>query len=71
MIIRPHFEWKKSSRSMAGDNNCVEVALAPDSNSLVAVRNSRDPEGGILYFTLDEWRAFASGVKDGEFDFAA
>jgi hypothetical protein len=56
-------EWRKSSHS--GNNGCVEVAAVGDQ---VAVRDSKDPEGGVLVFTDREWRAFLAGVRDGEFD---
>jgi hypothetical protein len=55
--------WRKSSYSGNG-GNCVEVALAVPG--AVAVRDSKDPGGGVLLFTADEWRAFAAGVKAGE-----
>lgn len=57
--------WVKSSLSFA-NGNCVEVADLPDGG--VGVRNSRDPEGPMLSFTPDEWRAFLGGVAAGEFD---
>lgn len=56
-------EWRKSSHS--GNNGCVEVATVGDR---VAVRDSKDPEGGVLVFTAREWRAFLAGVRDGEFE---
>jgi hypothetical protein len=34
----------------------------------VLVRDSKDPGGPVLQFTLDEWRVFADGMKAGEFD---
>jgi hypothetical protein len=55
-------EWRKSSHS--GANGCVEVARVGD---LIAVRDSKDPEGGVLLFNTREWRAFVAGVRDGEF----
>jgi hypothetical protein len=55
-------EWRKSSHS--GNNGCVEVARVGD---LIAVRDSKDPEGGVLLFNAREWRAFVAGVRDGEF----
>jgi len=33
----------------------------------VLVRHSKNPEGGVLRFTADEWRAFEAGVRAGEF----
>jgi len=44
---------------------CVEVELGIDQ---VLVRDSKDPGGPVLQFTLDEWRVFADGMKAGEFD---
>ena len=58
--------WRKSTRSGAQGGNCVEVAEMPDGS--VAVRDSKNPEGGRLIFSLAEWDAFIGGVKDGEFD---
>jgi Domain of unknown function (DUF397) len=57
--------WRKSSYSTL--NGCVEVAMV---NNHVAVRSSRDPQGPILQFTADEWKAFLKGVRGGEFDMA-
>ncbi|MGW0809458.1 DUF397 domain-containing protein [Nonomuraea sp. NPDC002799] len=65
--------WTKSSISN-GQNNCVEVATIPagtdhpKGSGGLAVRNSQDPDGPVLIFTLDEWRAFVGGAKLGEFD---
>jgi hypothetical protein len=56
--------WVKSSLSFA-NGNCVEVQ---DGTGAVRVRNSRDPHGGTLVFTPDEWHAFLGGVRLGEFD---
>jgi hypothetical protein len=56
--------WRKSSRSGA-NGDCVEWANLGDA---IAVRDSKDPHGPALIFTPDEWRAFLSGVKDGEAD---
>jgi hypothetical protein len=57
--------WHKSSRS-SDAANCVEVA---DSLAdVVAVRDTKDRDGGTLTFSRDAWGAFVEGVKDGEFD---
>ncbi|WP_433517240.1 DUF397 domain-containing protein [Nonomuraea sp. CA-143628] len=57
--------WRKSSRSSDNGGQCVEVAT--NLPGVVAVRDSKDPEGPKLIFTPAEWRAFIGGVEDGEF----
>jgi hypothetical protein len=44
----------------------VEVAALPDGR--IAVRNSNQPEQGIVLFTRAEMEAWIHGVKAGEFD---
>lgn len=57
--------WRRSSRSGGQGGNCVEVAaLAP----VVAVRDSKDPDGPRLAFDAAAWRAFADRVKASEVD---
>ncbi len=59
-------KWVKSSRSSgSGSGDCVEVARNLDG--VVAVRDSKNPDGPVLVFTPSEWRAFLDGAKDGEF----
>lgn len=58
--------WRKSARSNGSGGNCVEVAVLPDGGW--AVRDSKDPDGPILFFTPGEANAFVGGIKDGEFD---
>jgi hypothetical protein len=57
-------EWHKSSYS-SNNGNCVEVAR--NIPAVVAVRDSKNPDGPALVFTADQWRAFASGARAGEF----
>jgi hypothetical protein len=57
--------WTKSVRSGGNCDNCVEVAFVDDA---IAVRDSKNPNGGVLVYTRAEWDAFIGGVKDGEFD---
>jgi hypothetical protein len=59
-------DWRISSRSNDGGEARVEVAELPDGGW--AVRDSKDPDGPILFFTPAEREAFVLGVKDGEFD---
>ncbi|WP_404816257.1 DUF397 domain-containing protein [Streptomyces thermolineatus] len=63
----PH--WRKSSFSTGGGNgggDCVEVAALPDGR--IAVRNSKRPEAGTVFFTRSEMAAWVAGAKAGEFD---
>ncbi|GAA3198136.1 DUF397 domain-containing protein [Actinocorallia longicatena] len=34
----------------------------------IVMKDAKDPNGPVLYFTQGEWDAFVAGVKDGEFD---
>jgi hypothetical protein len=62
----PEVTWQKSRRSNPS-GNCVELALLPARGG-VAIRNSRDPDGPALVYSLDEIAAFLGGVLDGDFD---
>jgi len=58
--------WHKSTRSGGNGGDCVEVAV--NLPGIVAVRDTKDPDGAALVFTHAEWLAFVGGVRDGEFD---
>jgi hypothetical protein len=48
--------WRKSSRSSGNNNSaCVEVAF---TGPLVAVRDSKNTDAGILTFPESSWSAF-------------
>jgi hypothetical protein len=53
--------WRKSTYS-GGGNNCVEVA---EGVTDIAVRDSKNPDGGDLVFSAAAWTAFTAGVKTG------
>jgi len=55
--------WRKSTRS--GSSGCVEVA--DNLPGIIAVRDSKDPDGPALVFTPAEWHAFVEAVRDKEF----
>ena len=57
--------WRKSSRSSGNGGQCVEVAT--NLPGVVAVRDSKDPEGPKLIFTPAEWRTFIARLKSGDF----
>jgi hypothetical protein len=52
--------WRKSTRS-TNQGNCVEVA--DNRPGVVYVRDSKDPEGPVLSFEPDAWRAFIEDIK--------
>lgn len=54
--------WRKSSRSSTQGGNCVEVASAA---GLWYVRDSKDPDGGVLAVRAGQWRAFLGTVRAG------
>jgi Domain of unknown function (DUF397) len=58
--------WRKSSYSNGSGGDCVDVALKLPK--VVAVRDSKNPDGSRLIFSHDEWSAFVAGVRAGEFD---
>ncbi|MFB8235662.1 DUF397 domain-containing protein [Kitasatospora purpeofusca] len=41
--------------------------MAPDFVDLLAVRDSKDPEGPALAFPADAWRSFVAAVQADEF----
>jgi hypothetical protein len=58
-------EWRRSS-FCGHSGSCVEMAETPDGG--VAIRRGEAPgTGSVLFFSRDEWEAFADGVKAGEF----
>ncbi|WP_067454287.1 DUF397 domain-containing protein [Actinomadura macra] len=61
----PSGEWRKSRRSSGQGGDCVEVAsFIP----MIAIRDSKDPEGPRLVFGAGAWRVFAQQVKARQFD---
>lgn len=56
--------WRKSS--VSGDGGCVEVAYA---NGVIGVRDTKaNGAGPVLQFTEQEWTAFITGARLGEFE---
>jgi hypothetical protein len=58
--------WRKSRFS--GMTNCVEVATTP---SIVALRDSKDPESPVLRYPVSRWTDFLEAAKSGTFDYPA
>jgi hypothetical protein len=68
--------FRKSSFS-EGAGSCVEVAMVTvkvetggamvAEFDLIAMRDSKDPQGPAQWYTTDEWVAFVQAVRAGEF----
>lgn len=54
-----HAQWIKSSFS-GNSGNCVEVAI---TESVVGIRDSKDPDGSVLVVTREEWRGFMESSR--------
>jgi len=52
-------EWRKSTYT-GGQGNCVEVA---DDAAAVAVRDTKDRDGGTLAFTGSAWERFTASLR--------
>jgi hypothetical protein len=59
-------QWRKSSYSGGNGGNCVEVAR--NLPTIVAVRDSKNPDGPALTMSPAGWDAFVQGIKQGDFD---
>jgi uncharacterized protein DUF397 len=60
-----HAEWRKSRRSGGNGGACVEVARK--LRGVVAVRDSKNPEGPKLAFAPTDWRSFVASIKAGQY----
>ncbi|HEX9030275.1 MAG TPA: DUF397 domain-containing protein [Streptosporangiaceae bacterium] len=56
-------EWRRASFCTAGE--CVEVT---ERDGAVLLRDSKDPSGCVLSFSVEEFRTFVLGIQAGEFD---
>jgi Domain of unknown function (DUF397) len=57
--------WRKSSYS-TDQGNCVEVAR--NLPRVVAVRDSKNPDGPKLTLTPASWQSFTASLKTGRHD---
>jgi hypothetical protein len=58
--------WAKSFASEPNGGNCVEVNMA--STGVIGVRDTKLPASPVFVFDAEEWQAFLTGVKAGQFD---
>ena len=57
-----------SSKSPEGCDEAEYAAHKAGMGPLIALRDSKDPDGPKLYFTRSEFAAFRRGLVAGEFD---
>jgi hypothetical protein len=55
--------WRKSSYRN-GQANCVEAAC--NLPGIVAIRDSKDPDGEALTVSFKVWRVFIQAIADGD-----
>ena len=65
-LSRAH--WRKSSYSGNNGGACIEVAR--NLPRVIAVRDSKDPDGPVLTVAPGIWRGFIAEVKAGRHDLA-
>jgi hypothetical protein len=53
--------WRKSTRSSPEGQNCVEVAM--NLPGIVAVRDSKHPDGPTFAVSRSEWATFITSMK--------
>ncbi len=58
-MLRARSNWRKSSYS-ATNAYCVEVAVTAGA---VAVRDTKDRDGGVIAFRRCKWAAFLGQLK--------
>ncbi|WP_084723299.1 DUF397 domain-containing protein [Streptomonospora alba] len=56
----PGPRWRKSSYSGGAGGNCVEVTSGTDQR---LIRDSKQPEAGVLEFSAREWTAFLASAR--------
>jgi Domain of unknown function (DUF397) len=59
-------EWRKASKSSGNGGACVEVAR--NLPGIVAVRDSKDPDGPKLTLSPQAWQTLTASIKAGRFD---
>jgi Domain of unknown function (DUF397) len=61
-----HAEWVKSSYSSGDGGQCVEFAPGIAATAgVVPVRDSKNPAGPALVFSVDAWDSFTTAVRSG------
>ena len=63
---RSRLIWRKASHSTTNGGGRVEVAT--NLPGLVAIRDSKNPDGPMLVLTPVDWQEFIDWVKAGRHD---
>ncbi|MGC4805263.1 DUF397 domain-containing protein [Micromonospora sp. DT233] len=61
MVDLTDARWRKSTRSGGNGGECVEVA--DNLPNIIAVRDSKDPNGPALTFSPAAWTAFTRAMN--------
>jgi Domain of unknown function (DUF397) len=56
--------WRRPSRCGA-NGACLEVGAVQGG---VDVRDAKRPDGAVLHYSVEEFRAFVAAAKAGEYD---
>ncbi|MGC4805262.1 DUF397 domain-containing protein [Micromonospora sp. DT233] len=60
MVDLSEAHWRKSTRSGSNGGECVEVA--DNLPNIIAIRDSKDPDGPALTFGPAAWSAFVGAI---------
>ncbi|MGP4019691.1 DUF397 domain-containing protein [Saccharopolyspora sp. 5N708] len=58
-----NLNWRKSSHSGSGANECVELAVG---RAGTYIRDTKDRDGGTLCVSCRSWASFLASVKAGQ-----
>jgi len=58
----PFLRWRKSGHSASQSGECVEVAAM---DNVVAIRDSKAPDGPLLTLTANTWHSLLRNIKNG------
>ena len=64
MISPDSLQWRKAAASTA-NGNCVELAPTADG---FAMRDSKAPQGPVLYFSADDLASLLRSARAGDLD---
>ncbi|HET9142299.1 DUF397 domain-containing protein [Actinophytocola sp.] len=60
--VPPGVVWRKSSHSNGDGNVCVEIAFL--ASGAMAIRDSKNPPGGVLMLPARAWDRFRRALGD-------